>query len=91
MSLHCSIIIILLKRQSLHLLYIDMVVFWITAYAYVLLYILINNLAVKKKIEIIQIIYLGIYAFDQMLSGGRTALFRMITAILIITVICFWT
>ena len=34
---------------------------WITAYAYVLLYILINNLAVKKKIEIIQIIYLGIY------------------------------
>lgn len=62
---------------------------WITAYAYVLLYILINNLAVKKKIEIIQIIYLGIYAFDQMLSGGRTALFRMITAILIITVICF--
>lgn len=50
---------------------------------------LINNLAVKKKIEIIQIIYLGIYAFDQMLSGGRTALFRMITAILIITVICF--
>ena len=55
---------------------------WITAYAYVLLYILINNLAVKKKIEIIQIIYLGIYAFDQMLSGGRTALFRMITAII---------
>lgn len=32
---------------------------------------------------------MGIYAFDQMLSGGRTALFRMITAILIITVICF--
>lgn len=27
MSLHCSIIIILLKRQSLHLLYIDMVLF----------------------------------------------------------------
>lgn len=54
---------------------------WITAYAYVLLYILINNLAVKKKIEIIQIIYLGIYAFDQMLSGGRTALFMAIIAL----------
>ena len=34
-------------------------------------------------------IFLGIYAFDQMLSGGRTALFRIITAVLIITVICF--
>lgn len=64
-------------------------IIWITAYTYALLYILINNLAVNKKIEIIQIIYLAIYSFDQMLSGGRTALFRMITAILIITVICF--
>lgn len=62
---------------------------WITAYAYVLIYILINNLSVKKKVEVIQVIFLGIYAFDQMLSGGRTALFRIITAVLIITVICF--
>ena len=32
---------------------------------------------------------MGIYAFYLMISVGRTALFRMITAILIISVICF--
>lgn len=38
---------------------------WITAYAYVLLYILINNLAVKKKIEIIQILvpFIAVWIF----------------------------
>lgn len=60
-----------------------------TAYAYILIYVLINNLRIKKKVEVVQILYFILFSFDQILSGGRTSLFRVITAFLIVFVICF--
>ena len=60
-----------------------------TAYAYIMIYVVITNLKTKKRVEVVQVIYFMLFSFDQILSGGRTSLFRVITAFLIMVIICY--
>lgn len=55
------------------------------AYSYVCLYIIINNYLINKRVDKLLLTDVIIFGFESMLGGGRSDLFRFITAIIFIT------
>lgn len=60
-----------------------------SSYAYIIIFIIVNNFFASKKVDILQICIVVLYSFEQMLSGGRSGIFRVITAFIFLWLIFY--
>ena len=56
----------------------------VSTFGYIVLYVIVNNFVVSKKVSILQIIVILLMSISIILTGSRTPLFRIITFALIL-------